>query len=201
MKTLIIKIFSYVVLILIIVYLVHRNTILFNRLSNSTATVEAYELENNDLKEKAIVMKRDINELIESKDSINQKILAIARENKIKDRKIKSLQFQLENISKKDTIFVRDTIFRDKDFILDTCLMDKWSKTDLHLKYPNEIAISSEFNNEKYVIVNTKRVPIKKRKWFLPRWFTKKHTIVEVTVVDQNPYVKTEKQRFVEIVK
>lgn len=201
MKSLIIKIVSYVILILAIVYLAHRNNVLFNRLSSSTATVEAYELENNDLKEKAIVMKRDMNELIESKDSINQKMLAVARENKIKERKIQSLQYQLEKVSKKDTIFVRDTIFRDKDFILDTCIMDKWSKTDLHLKYPNEIAISSEFNNEKYIIVNTKREPIKKRKWFLPRWFTRKHTIVEVTVVDENPYVKTEKQRFIEIVK
>ena len=34
----------------------------------------------------------------------------------------------------------------------------------------------------------------------LPRWFTKKQTVVEVLVVDENPYVKTKQQRFVEII-
>lgn len=45
-----------------------------------------------------------------------------------------------------------------------------------------------------------KKEPIKQRKWFLPRWFTKKQKIVTVDVVDKNPYVTTERQRFVQIV-
>lgn len=60
--------------------------------------------------------------------------------------------------------------------------------------------MSSEFNNEKYIITSWKKESIKQRKWFLPRWFTKKQKIVTVDVVDKNPYVTTERQRFVQIV-
>ena len=49
----------------------------------------------------------------------------VANENGIKDKKIKALQYQLEHFSKKDTIFIRDTIFKDPGFILDTCLVDE----------------------------------------------------------------------------
>ena len=79
-------------------------------------------------------------------------------------------------------------------------MIDKWNSTCLHLEYPNLISITNEYNNEKYIILDSHKEPIKDRKWFFPRWFTKKHIVVEVTVVDENPYVTTKKQRFIEII-
>ena len=115
----------------------------------------------------------------------------IANDNGIKDKKIKSLQYQLEHYSKRDTLILRDTVFKDPNFVLDTCIIDRWNKSCLHLQYPGTIALSNEYENEKFITLSSHREPIKPRKWFLPRWFTKKQTVVEVLVVDENPYVKT----------
>ena len=84
--------------------------------------------------------------------------------------------------------------------ILDTCLIDSWSKTCLHLQYPNLVSVNTQFENEKYIIFSHKREPIKPKKCKLAAWFARKHTVVEITVVDKNPYVTTPKQRFVEII-
>ena len=132
------------------------------------------------------------------KTTLLNKILA--NDNGIKDKKIKSLQYQLEHYSKRDTLILRDTVFRDPNFVLDTCIVDHWNKSCLHLQYPGTIALSNEYENEKFITLSSHREPIKPRKWFLPRWFTKKQTVVEVLVVDENPYVKTKQQRFVEII-
>ena len=124
----------------------------------------------------------------------------------IKDKKIKSLQYQLEHYSKRDTLILRDTVFRDPNFVLDTCIVDRWNKSCLHLQYPGTMGVVQDLFpasykvNEKFITLSSHREPIKPRKWFLPRWFTKKQTVVEVLVVDENPYVKTKQQRFVEII-
>lgn len=90
-------------------------------------------------------------------DSILVKMREVAQELKIKDKKLESLQYQLEHVSKSETIYIRDTVFRDPDFKLDTCIQDKWAKTCLHLEYPNEVGISSEFNNESILLLLGKR--------------------------------------------
>lgn len=202
MKTWITKISSIVIIILIIVVYAMNIRIkdLNKSLSISKNNEKAYLAENSGLKESNIVFKHDLAQMIHMNDSILIKMREVANELKIKDKKLESLQYQLEHISKSDTVFIKDTIFKEPGFKLDTCIQNKWAKTCLHLEYPNEVAVSSEFNNEKYVITSWKREPIKYRKWFLPRWFTKKQKIIIVDVVDKNPYVTTEKQRFVQIV-
>ena len=50
-------------------------------------------------------------------------------------------------------------------------------------------------------MIHTHKEPIKSRKCKIGNWFAKKHTVVEVTVVDKNPNVQTPQQRFVEIIK
>lgn len=200
MKNILIKILSYGILISIILFYVNRVNILNKDLSNAVNNVKAYEAENSNLKENNQVFKLTIQNMKKSQDSLMLKMKQVANENGIKDKEIKSLQYQLEHFKKVDTIRLVDTIFRDKGFILDTCMIDKWNSTCLHLEYPNLISIVNEYNNEKYIILDSHKEPIKDRKWFFPRWFTKKHTVVEVTVVDENPYVTTKKQRFIEII-
>ena len=133
-------------------------------------------------------------------DSLMIEMKKIANENGIKDRHIKSLQYQLEHFSKRDTIILRDTIFRNPKFHLDTCLVDEWNKTCLSLSYPGNIGISNSYKNEKFIIVNSRKENIKPYKCFIGKWFGKKHTILEIDVIDKNPYVETERQRFIEII-
>ena len=169
-------------------------------LSYACNNAKAWALEADSLKESALKFKMSSDEFELANDSLSIKMREVLTENRIKTKKIESLQYQLEHINKTETIYVRDTIFRTSNFVLDTCLIDSWSKTCLHLQYPNVVSINTQFENEKYIIFSHKREPIKPKKCKLAAWFARKHTVVEITVVDKNPHVTTPKQRFVEII-
>ena len=173
---------------------------LTDQLSVSVSNEKAYAAENSDLNLKNRVFQFTIDQLQYSNDSLNRKIMSVVRESDIKDRNIRSLQYQLEHFSKTDTIVLRDTIFRDPTFRLDTCIMDEWNTSCISLAYPGQIGISNSYVNEKYIIVNSKREPIRPHKCGFVNFFRKKHTVLEIDVIDKNPYVETERQRFIEII-
>lgn len=200
MKQIIIKIVLVILTILLIIGLFHRISVLNNQLSNSINNEKAYAAENSKLKDKNLVYELSIEQMEYFQDSLMLQMKQIANENGVKDKNIRNLQYQLEHFYKVDTIILRDTIFKNKIFRLDTCLIDEWNKTCLSLSYPGNIGISNSYKNEKYLIVNSKRENIKPYKCFLGRWFGKKHTVLEIDVIDKNPYVETERQRFIEII-
>lgn len=201
MKSILIKFGVLTILGLTIFFMWKRINDLNRDLDNAVNNEKAYAAENSGLKENNQEFKLTLDQMGYYKDSIFIAMKSMAKELKIKDKNIKSLQYQLEHFSKRDTLILRDTIFKDVNFVLDTCISDKWNKSCLYMRYPNFIALNNSYINEKYLIINTRRETIKPRKWFLSRWFSKKHTIAEITVVDLNPYVTTPKQRFVEIIK
>lgn len=184
-----------------IFFLIKRINSLNEQLSISTNNEKAYRAENSKLKENNLAFKFTIEQLENSVDSISQEILKVVDDNNIKDKTIKYLQYQLKTYNKIDTLLIRDTIFKNPDFKLDTCIIDKWNKSCLSLSYPNQIILNNTYYNKSYVIVNSRKEPIKPVNCFLERWFTKKHTVLEITVVDENPYVSTKEQRFIEIIK
>lgn len=200
MKRIIIKIIIWIIMILAILGLCWHINNLNTQLSNSINNEKAYAAENSTLRDKNLVYKMSIEQLEYFQDSLMIEMKKVANENGIKDRHIKNLQYQLEHFSKRDTIVLKDTIFRDQTFHLDTCLIDEWNKTCLSLSYPGNIGISNSYKNEKFIIVNSKKENIKPYKCFLGKWFGKKHTVLEIDVVDKNPYVETERQRFIEII-
>lgn len=173
---------------------------LSDQLSVARNNEKAYEIENSNLNENNRIFQFTINQLQHSNDSLNRKIMSIVKENSIKENNIKSLQYQLEHFSKTDTIILRDTIFRSYNFKLDTCITDKWNTSCISLAYPGQIGISNSYVNEKYIIVNSKREPIRPHKCGFVNFFRKKHTVLEIEVIDKNPYVETERQRFIEII-
>lgn len=205
MKKLIIKwcirILIIVVIIGTIIGLIKRVQSLNEELSYATNNIAAYAAENSNLKEGNIAFQLSIVELESYQDSLMLKMKQMANDIGIKDKNIRQLQYQLEHFNKRDTIILRDTIFRDPQFHLDTCIMDKWNKTCLFLSYPGNIGITSSYKNEKYIVVNSKKEPIKPGKCKFVNFFRRKHTILEIDVIDKNPYVETERQRFVEIIK
>ena len=200
MKRIIIKIIIWAITIVLILGLCWHINNLNTQLSNSINNEKAYAAENSNLRDKNLVYKLSIEQMEYFQDSLMIEMKRIANENGIKDRHIKNLQYQLEHFYKRDTIIIRDTIFKDPKFHLDTCLVDEWNKTCLSLSYPGNIGISNSYRNEKFIIVNSKRENIKPYKCFLGKWFGKKHTVLEIDIVDKNPYVETKRQRFIEII-
>jgi hypothetical protein len=200
MKKILIKILSYAILIIIIFLMGQKIHNLNVSLDNSINNVKAYAAENSGLIESNRVFKLSIEQMEYYNDSLMLEMKKIANDNGIKDRKIQALQYQLEHFAKRDTIILRDTIFRDPNFVLDTCIVDQWNKSCLHMEYPSVITLDNEYKNDKFITLNSHKEPVKPRKWFLPRWFTRKHTVVEVLIIDKNPYVTTPQQRYIEVI-
>ena len=162
---------------------------------------KAFIAENSSLKDENRVFKFTVKQLNYYNDSILQKMNEVRKELKIKDKNLKQLQYLLSVSTKKDTVLFTDTIFRDKSLALDTIIGDKWYNIRLGLKYPNLIYTEPTFTSEKYIIVNKKKETVNPpKKFFLLRWFQKKHWVMEVHIKEKNPYIKEIDNKFVEII-
>ena len=181
--------------------LYNRNQDLKEETSTLMSNQKAFIAENSSLKEKNRVFKFTVEQLNYYNDSILQKMNDVREELKIKDKNIKQLQYLLSVSTKKDTVLFTDTIFRDKSLALDTIIGDKWYNIRLGLKYPNLIYTEPTFTSEKYIIVNKKKETVNPpKKFFLFRWFQRKHWVMEVHIKEKNPYIKEIDNKFVEII-
>ena len=182
--------------------------IFYNRSQNlkeellvSMSNQKAFIAENSSLKEENRAFKFTVEQLNYYNDSILQKMNDVRKELKIKDNNLKQMQYLLSVSTKKDTVLFTDTIFKDKGLALDTIIGDKWYNIRLGLKYPNLIYTKPTFTSEKYIIVNKKKETVNPpKKFFLFRWFQRKHWVMEVHIKEKNPYIKEINNKFVEII-
>ena len=178
-----------------------NNKKLKEEISISMSNQKAFIAENSSLKEENRVFKFTIEQLNHYNDSILQKMNEVRKELKIKDRDLKQMQYLLSEAQKKDTVIFRDTLFREPTLKIDTLLGDRWYQMKLGLRYPSTIITEPKFVSEKYVIVNYKKETINPpKKCAIARWFQKKQEVIEVEVVEKNPYIENKQQRFIEIV-
>ena len=181
--------------------LYNRNQDLKEEISVSMSNQKAFIAENSSLKEENRVFKFTVEQLNYYNDSILQKMNNIRKELKIKDKNLKQLQYLLSVSTKKDTVLFTDTVFKDKSLALDTIIGDKWYNIRLGLKYPFYIYTEPTFTSEKYIIVNKKKETVNPpKKFFLFRWFQRKHWVMEVHIKEKNPYIKEVNNKFVEII-
>nr|DAO75880.1 MAG TPA: hypothetical protein [Crassvirales sp.] len=189
-------------LITSICILYNDNQNLKEELSVSISNEKAFMMENSILKDKNRVFQLTVEQLEYSNDSLFVKMNEVREELKIKDKDLKQMQYLLSEAQKKDTIVFRDTIFRDPLVRVDTLLGDRWYQLKLGLRYPSTIITEPKFVSEKYIIVDYRKETVDPpKKCFIARWFQKKHKVVEVEVVEKNPYIENKQQRFIEIVK
>ena len=178
-----------------------NNQKLKEEISISMSNQKAFIADNSSLKEKNRVFKFTVEQLNYYNDSILQKMNDVRKELRIKDDNLKQMQYLLSEATKKDTIVFRDTLFREPTLNIDTLVGDKWYNIRLGLKYPNLITTNPTFISEKYIIVNKNKETINPpKKFFLFRWFQKKHWVMEVHIKEKNPYIKEINNKFVEII-
>lgn len=125
MKRIIIEIIIVIGVIVAIVALSARINYLNQELDLATNNVKAYASENSKLKNRNLVFELTLEQMEYYNDSLLHQMKKVANDNGIKDKQIRSLQYQLEHFYKRDTLIIRDTIFKDPTFHLDTCMMDK----------------------------------------------------------------------------
>lgn len=169
-----------------------------NAVENAKAYSELFS--NSENKNRAF--KLTIEQLKNSNDSIFQELNEAKKDLKVKDSKLKSLQYISSSFSKGDTITLRDTIFRDSHVNVDTLLSDQWYSVQVGLKYPSTVTVKPTFKSIKYIVVSAKKETVNPpKRFFLFRWFQKKQIRLNVVVIEKNPYVQNQDSRFVEIVR
>lgn len=162
---------------------------------------KAYEAERDSLKDNAVQFQFTVDQLNYSKDSLVNKLNEVRKQLKIKDKEINELQYFASVSQKVDTVFTRDTIFKT-GVALDTLIKDYWSKLAIHAEYPNVISADYSFKNSTVVVMHNSRVTVDPpKKCWLARLFQKKQTIVEIDVVQENPYCTNQEQKFIKVVK
>lgn len=166
------------------------------------ANVKAYDAQLSESGKKNLALQLTVDQLNYFKDSVLTELNATRKELGIKDKNLKALQSVSSKFSKTDTITVRDTLFKNPKLDIDTIMGDKWYTLKLGLKYPSMVVVQPEFKSDKHIIVSSKKETVDPpKKFFLLRWFQKKHLVLHIDVVEKNPYVNDESSRYIEIIK
>jgi hypothetical protein len=186
-------------LLLGLIYCLNKSLEYKDLYNKELQNVEAYRAANSGLEGEILEYKMSINELYASKDSLDKKLLSAMQELKISEKEIQSLQYQLNNISKTDTIKVSDTIFIP-NVNIDTLIGDYWYNIRLQLQYPSTVITTPTFNSEQYIyIYNEKKYVGGKSKCFFINWFKKTYISTEVKVEEKNPNIKLLNQKFIKV--
>lgn len=172
------------------------------RWKESTENVKSYSelFSNSENKNKGF--KLTIDQLQYFNDSILRELNETRESLKVKDSKLKSLQYLSSTFIKYDTLIIKDTLFKDPQIQVDTILSDEWYSIRIGLKYPSTITVNPMFRSIKHIVVSSRRETVNPpKKFFLFRWFQKKHTILNIDVIEKNPYMKEQNSRYIEIIK
>ena len=153
-----------------------------------------------EISNRALLINTDL--LNDSNDSLIRELNKIRKDIKIKEKEIESLHKINLIGNKRDSLIVRDTIFRDKLINIDTTIRDKWSAVNIKLEYPSTIKINMTMMSDLSIFTYNRKEPIKKpKKTKLGRFFQKKRKVLEVEVVENNPNIVIKQNKFIKIIK
>lgn len=173
------------------------NNSLRSNVSTYDNNFKALALENQKLEDEAIAYKFSIEQLEYLNDSIINDLNNTRRELKIKDDEILQMQKIKTEIITKDSIYFKDTIFRDNFIKLDTIIKDQWHTLAVQLE-PNKLSIQAKYTSDLNVFAkSSKEIIGTPKKCAIGRMFQKKHKIIRVEVVDNNPYSVIKEKKFI----
>lgn len=148
------------------------------------------------------VFRLTVEQLKHSRDSVFKALDSTRKELGIRDSRLKGMQHISSSFSRTDTILLKDTVFMDSMADVDTLIHDGWYSVEVGMKYPSTVTVRPEFKSEKHIIVSASRETVNPpKRFFLFRWLQRKHTVLNVDVVEKNPYVQNQRSRFVETVR
>lgn len=175
-------------------------TTLQNDYSIAVGNEKALLHSNSNLQHDVGVLQLTVDQLSYFNDSVLVKLDSVRNALKVKDKDLRYLQYMYSSMERKDSIvFIKDTIFV-RDLHIDTTLTSKWYNLNLKLDYPNSVVVAPEVISEQYVIIHADREPIKPpKKCKIGQWFQKKHTVLNVEIMEENPYIKQKNNKFVKI--
>lgn len=169
--------------------------------NNAMETVKAYDSQLDSTKASNRAYKMTIEQLEYSADSIFKEFQTIRKELKIKKKNVQSVQYISSVIHKTDTLVLSDTILQPLATV-DTVIGDDWYRLNLKMHYPDTVVISPNFKSSQYIVAHVKKETVDPpKKWWWQRLFQKKHHVLNVEVVERNPYINVKTNKYVEVIK
>lgn len=194
-------ILGYVVLVVLLVLSYRNNGKYEGMWEKAEANVKAYD---NLLSGNAgnAAFELNIAQFSSARDSVLRELDDTRKKLKVKDRNLKSAQKVSSDFSRTDTVVLQDTFLMENSAKIDTFLKDDWYQLHIKLAYPDTMIVSPSFKSEKNIIVSTRKETVNPpKKFWLFRLFQKKHKVLQVDVVEKNPYIINQNSRYVEIIK
>lgn len=169
-----------------------------DKYAESITNVKALLVDNYNKDKDIAVLKLSKDQLSYYNDSILHKLDSVQKVLNVKSPVIVS--YKKEIIEKVDTIIYRDTIF-NYGVCMDTTIFNQWYTLNIGICYPNHIEVHPKFESSGYMVYSYKKETVDPpKKFFLFRWFQKKHKVLRVDYIQENPFIHTEKQQYIEII-
>ena len=177
-----------------------RISLLNNQLNTSTANEMALQDRLTSAQNDMVVYSNTIINLKHSKDSTVQELIKTKEKLKIKDKELLAMGSMNTTITIHDTCTLRDTIFKEPDFRMDTTFADQWKTIQLGLRYPDTINIGCEVKSDKDVFITKTREYAEEPHWFfICRWFQRKVDVIRVKIEEKNPFVSSQENVFIKV--
>lgn len=198
LKNLTIKIVILVIILFLTGLVFYNNYNLRKQVVYYDNNIKALSLERDSLNSNLIAYKLDIEELEMLNDSIIENLNTLRKELKIKDNQLLQMQSVKVESHTKDSIFIKDTIFRDNFIGLDTNITNPWYNIKIKLEYPSTLKLETNYKSDLSVFAYSKKeilgIP---KKCFLGRIFQKRYKVIRVEVHDRNPHSIIKESKFV----
>lgn len=155
-------------------------------------------LNNKDNEIVALQLSMDV--LQHTNDSTIQNLLHQQKELNIKNKELQTMISMSSQFQVHDTLRLYDTIFKDPEFHIDTCMIDEWHSICIDMRYPNQICADATVISKKEVYVTSKKETIEPpKRFFLCRWFQRKHRVTRVIINEENPYIESQENIYINV--
>lgn len=194
----IIKIVLGLAIVVGIGFLIDSNIRLKESVKTYDNNIKAISYERDSLNSSLIAYKMDVTELEMLNDSVINNLNNLRKELKIKDKQLLQMQSIKTEVTTKDSIIVKDTIFR-QDFVkLDTTITNKWYDINIELEYPSTLKVETSYRSDLSVLAySSKEILGTPKKCALGRLFQKKYKVIRVEVHDANPFSEIKESKFI----
>ena len=182
---------------------------------SNLAKLEGYETnwialsnENNKNAKSSKAYELKISQMKYINDSLMNAMDSVRRSLNIKDKNTKGLGYVKSTILIHDTVLVNRIRDVDKTISIDTTINKKWYQIQLDYRgskcneCKDTLIVSPKVTSEKYVVISTQKEYVDTpKKFWIQRIFQKKDEVIDVKVVETNPYIYSNENRFVKVIK
>lgn len=182
---------------------------------SNLAKLEGYETnwialsnENNKNAKSSKAYELKISQMKYINDSLMNAMDSVRRSLNIKDKNTKGLGYVKSTILIHDTVLVNRIGDGDKTISIDTTINKKWYQIQLDYRgskcneCKDTLIVSPKVTSEKYVVISTQKEYVDTpKKFWIQRIFQKKDEVIDVKVVETNPYIYSNEDRFVKVIK